>query len=178
MAIISQRRVRAYFATSARAGNTTAQGRALESLICYVLSRIPGVDRITTNPLNIFKTEEIDVSFWNDGLTRGLTFLPTVMLVECKNWSHAVGSQEVAYFAARLRHRGSQYGLLIAANGITGDPGDLSRAHYEMATALAEGQRILVITKAELLQLTHSEQFVALLKEKICDLVVSGTCLG
>jgi septum formation inhibitor-activating ATPase MinD len=177
MSRISQRRVQGYFAAGLRVGTTTAQGKALESLICYLFSTIPGIEELTPNVMNVFETEEVDVSFWNNQLKNGLHFLPTVVLAECKNWNHAVGSQEVSYFASRLRHRGCDYGVLVAANGITGDPADLTNAHYQMATALAEGQRILVLTKDEIEALTHSDQFVGLLKKKICALVVSGTSL-
>jgi hypothetical protein len=30
-----------------------------------------------------------------------LPFLPNVILAECENWSQAVGSQELSYFASR-----------------------------------------------------------------------------
>jgi hypothetical protein len=47
-----------------------------------------------------------------------------------------------------------------------------------MATALREGQRIMVITRDELEGLSHSRQLSTLLKRKICELVVSGTTLA
>jgi hypothetical protein len=149
----------------------------MEDLICHLFLSVPGIEIAQRNALNSFKTEEVDVALWNRCILGGLPFLPNVILAECKNWSQAVGSQEVAYFATRLRNRGCDHGILIAASGITGIPAELTRAHYEMAMALSQGQRILVLSRNELENLTHSSQLVALLKRKICELVVSGTSL-
>lgn len=101
--------------------------------------------------------------------------MPNIILVECKNWSHACGSQEVAYFVSRLRQRGCDHGILIATNGITGVAEDVTRANFQIATALAEGIRVIVLTLEELAQLTTSDELLALLKKKLCQLVVSGT---
>jgi len=177
MAAISQRRISAYFAIGLNGATTTTQGRALENLVCYLFLKIPGIEIAKRNALNVFNTEEVDVALWNRALPTGVPFLPTVILIECKNWSHSVGSQEIAYFATRLRNRGCDYGILVAANGITGIPEDLTHAHFETATALSQGKRILVVTRAEIELLAHSRELVALLKQKICDLVVSGTTL-
>lgn len=154
-----------------------AKGRALEDLMSYVFSKIPGVTKVRRNQLNAFQTEEVDIAIWNDKQSNGLSFLPHILLIECKNWSNPVGSQEVSYFAARLRQRGCDHGILIAANGITGNPVDLTRAHFELATALGNGIRIMVITRQELEELTTTSEFARLLQEKLCDLVVCGTAV-
>jgi len=101
--------------------------------------------------------------------------MPNIILVECKNWNNACGSQEVAYFVNRLRQRGCDHGILIATNGITGVAEDLTRAHFEIATALTSGVRVVVIRLDELTPLTTSDEIVTLLKKKLCQLVVSGT---
>jgi Restriction endonuclease len=98
-----------------------------------------------------------------------------IVLVECKNWSKSVGSTEVNWFDAKLRSRGLLYGILIAAQGITGDAQDLTAAHHVIAGALREQRRLLVITENELLQLTDTDALVYMIKEKLCDLAVSGT---
>jgi hypothetical protein len=67
-------------------GRTTAdQGRALEDLICYIFSHVPGVAVTRRNEKNAFLTEEIDVALWNDCAADGFFFLPNIILVECKN---------------------------------------------------------------------------------------------
>ena len=122
MGSIMVKRVRGYFASGQNGATTSVRGQAMEDLVCYVFSCLPGIEIVQRNALNAFKTEEVDVALWNRGFPTGVPFLPNVILVECKNWRNAVGSQEVAYFATRLRNRGCEYGVLIAANGITGIP--------------------------------------------------------
>ena len=154
---------------------TNNKGRALEDFICFLFPIVPGVEIAGRNPLNAFNTEEVDVALWNARHPRGLYFLPNLLLVECKNWSHPCGSQEVSYFVNRLRHRGCDHGILIATNGITGVAEDLTRAHFEIATSLAAGIRVLVVTTADIETLTTSDDLVTLFKRKLCQLVVSGT---
>lgn len=160
---------------SEAAATSAAKGRALEDFICAVFDRVPGVEIIERNALNAFDTEELDVVIWNGQTRGGLHFLPNLLLVECKNWNAPVGSQEINYFAARLRQRSCDHGLLIAANGITGVANDLTAAHFQLATALASGIRILVFTMTELRALQTSDQLCVAIKRKLCQLVVTGT---
>src|SRR5882672_4368815 len=123
MAKVSQRTVRRFLGKGRTASTTREQGTALEELICYVFGCIPGISVATRNAVNEFQSQEIDVAFWNEQHPLGLRFLPNILLVECKNWSVPVGSVEVSWFEAKLRRRGLSFGILVAANGITGDPG-------------------------------------------------------
>lgn len=152
-----------------------AQGRAFEDLICYIFAQVSGISITRRNEMNAFHTEEIDVALWNEQHSYGFFFLPNVILVECKNWSGRVGSAEVSWFDTKLRNRGLDFGVLVAANGITGDADDLTAAHSVVATALREARRLVVIRRDELLGLTDSMQLVRLMKERLCDLVVKGT---
>jgi hypothetical protein len=173
---ISRQRIHGFFRRVANNHATAVQGRALEDLVCYLFGLVPGIAVAIRNRLNAFDTEEIDVAFWNQRSQRGLDFLPSsILLVECKNWNSPVGSQEVSYFATRLRHRGCDHGILVAANGITGTPEDLNRAHQQIAAALAEGQKILVLTRDEIERLGSTSGLVRLLKQKLCELAVCGT---
>ena len=171
---ISQHRVRLHLEAFGDSTTNAEKGTALEDLICYLIGLVPGVEIYRRNVLNAFQTEEIDVAFWNERIQSGLHFLPNILLVECKNWNHPVGSQEVAYFTNRLRNRHCEYGILVARQGITGDPGDLTRAHYELAMALADGIHIIIVTANEIEGLQSTEQLVQLIKGKICELKVSG----
>jgi hypothetical protein len=58
---------------------------------------------------------------------------------------------------------------------VTGVPEDLTRAHFEIATALAAGIRVIVLTPADIRNLKDTRQLVDLLKRKLCQLIVSGT---
>jgi hypothetical protein len=70
-----------------------------------------------------------------------------------------------------------EIGILIAANGVTGNSHELSQSHQLLARALNNGIRILVITRAEIETLTHSDDLVRLLKTKLIQLVLRQTSL-
>lgn len=173
---VDRQKIKDYFINSLLALTNADKGRLLEDLSCYLMESVPGVAIAERNKLNAFATEEIDVAVWNEQERQGgLYFLPFVILIECKNWSKPVGSQEVVYFANRLQHRGCDYGILVAAEGVTGNSEDLKSAKFEIAQALAKGQRILVVSRTDIESLTHTDDFVRLLKQKILELTVSGT---
>jgi len=175
MPAIDQARMAA-FVQAGLNGNTTAErGKALEDLVCYLFDMVPGVSITHRNELNAFDTEEIDVAVWNDGDPEGLFFLPNIILIECKNWSVHVSSAEVSWFDNKLRSRELDFGILIAAHGITGNPADLTAAHSIVANALRDRRRFLVITTDELLSLPSTEALARLIKQKLCDLAVKGT---
>jgi hypothetical protein len=173
--IIHQPTVRDYFLLGSSSATTVDQGRALEDLVCYLFEAIPGIEVTERNVTNPFGTEEIDVAFWNDQARPGLWFLPTTLLVECKNWSRPVGSAEVAYFVRKLQNRGLDLGFLIATRGVTGSTGTLTDAHFEIAAALRDGVRVVVVDRTEIEQLTHSDDIVNLVKRKLCMLAARGT---
>ncbi|MBI4380317.1 MAG: restriction endonuclease [candidate division NC10 bacterium] len=153
---------------------TKAQGDALENLVAYVFGTVPGITLTRRDAKNAFKTEEIDLAFWNERDPSGLFFLPHIILVECKNWSSRVGSEHVSWFDTKLRSRGLSFGVLVAVNGITGKGSNRTEAHSVIAKALSEQRQLIVITADELRSLTTTDALIHLLKEKLCDLAVSG----
>lgn len=175
MGSISQKDVQGYFLRGAAGVTTTDQGRALEDLVCYLFESIPGIEVTERNVVNPFRTEEIDVAFWNNQPRRGLWFLPTTLLVECKNWNRPVGTAEVAYFVRKLQNRGLDLGFLVATRGVTGSAVELTDAHFEIASALGDGVRVVVLDRDEIESLAHSDQLVRLVKRKLCMLAVQGT---
>jgi hypothetical protein len=175
MPAILRATIEAYVQAGANSATAADQGRALEDMICYVFTQVPGISITRRNEMNAFQTEEIDVALWNDGHADGFFFLPNIILVECKNWSNRVSSAELSWFDAKLRNRGLSFGVLVAAKGITGNAADITAAHSIVAGALREGRRLVVISSAELLTLTDSPDVVRLVKEKLCDLAVKGT---
>ena len=79
------------FESSDNSQSTHEKGRSLEDLACYLFEQVPGVCISKRNKLNTFKSEEIDVAFWNRPNENGFYFLPNIILVECKNLSNSVG---------------------------------------------------------------------------------------
>ena len=175
MPAIDQTAVQGFMKIGLNALTTTEQGRALEDLVCYVFGLVPGIALTHRNELNVFDTEEIDVALWNDAAPDGFPFLPSLILVECKNWSQRVSSGEVAWFLTKLRNRGLDFGILISPRGITGDSQDLTAAHSIVAGALAERRRLLVLTSDELQALADTQNLAVLIKRKLCDLAVKGS---
>ncbi len=173
----SRAAVQRYWEASDRAQTTAEKGKALEDLICYLFESLPDITFSKRNALNAFASEEIDVAVWNQGSRQGLGFLPEIILIECKNWSKPVGSEEVNWFDSKLKRRSQTFGILVAANGITGDPQRISAAHEIVRVALSEGRRLVVITRAEIDRLEAPNDLVRLLQEKLLELVVSGTLL-
>jgi hypothetical protein len=169
------RRLRGHLAAADAANSNAARGRAFEDYLSVLFGAVPGIEIVERNTLNAFRTEELDIALWNNGHVRGLRFLPNLLLVECKNWNSPVGSAELNYFASRLRQRGCDYGFLIAARGITGDPQGLTAAHFQLATALADGIRIVVLTRGELEAIPSTADLCTLVKRKLCQLIASGT---
>ena len=86
-----------------------------------------------------------------------------------------MGSEEVSWFDSKLKRRGQPFGILIAANGITGNPEKVEAAHEIIRLALSEGRQLVVITRAEIENLRWVEDLIKLIQEKLCELVVSGT---
>lgn len=178
VARISQARIADFFARAIAPGATTYDvGKALEDLICYVFEKVPGIEVSRRNVMNPFNTEEIDVAFFNSRSSKGFFFLPEIILAECKNWNAAVGSEQVSWFDRKVEDRGLTFGVLVAANGITGNQKDCDRAHAVIAGALPRGRRMILLTRAEIEGLASSEDLVRLFKEKLCDLAVMGRIL-
>jgi hypothetical protein len=151
------------------------KGRAFENLTCYVFGAVPGITITMRNALNVFESEEIDVAFWNDLDPNGFDFLPRIILVECKNWSRTVGAQDVSWFDSKLQARGLGFGILIAARGITGDAAAKTAAHKVVSDALGDQRQIIMFSREELQALTDTDTLVRNIKEKLCELVVTGT---
>lgn len=154
--------------------STHIRGRAFEDALEHVFGAVPGCD-VQRNSLNRFTSEEVDISVMNFREENGLRALPEIFLVECKNWSEPVDSATVNEFAAKIRHRGCTLGILVAANGVTGNPYEKTAAYQSAALALVERTRMLLLTTADLNTLASSQDVVRLLHRRLLDLVAAGT---
>lgn len=134
-----------YLEANEQSKTTFQKGRVLEDLVCYLFEQVPGVSIGKRNALNTFESEEIDVAFWNRMDVDGFYFLPNIILVECKNWSQPVGSEEVNWFDSKLKRRGQPFGILIAANGITGNSQKIEAAHEIILVALSCNAFVILI---------------------------------
>jgi hypothetical protein len=167
--------IQGYLAIADNPPSKAAKGKAFEDLACYLLNGIPGITITARNVTNTFATEEIDVACYNGNDPSGLGAVADFFLVECKGWTDAVNSEQVAWFLTKLRHRGVSFGILIAVNGITGEPAHLSRAHFLVGAELARfGIKMVLVTREEIGKLASGEEFAKLIIQKICTLHASG----
>jgi hypothetical protein len=143
-----------------------ARGDVLEAVIADVFAAIPGVQLVNAAMKNIAQSREIDLAFTVRRSARGLEHFDPELLVECKNWDRPVGSIEVAWFVTKLRRAGVSVGVLVAANGITGDPQVPTAAYAELRDARAEGLTVVVLERAELETMESGEQLAHVLEQK------------
>jgi Restriction endonuclease len=171
----SARKIKDLFTKSDAAKTKAEKGKHLEDLAVYLFEMVPGISMTARDKKNTYDTEEIDVALWNEQHARGFKTLNFLILVECKNWSSPVGSMEVNWFLTKIKNRALDFGILIAANGITGSDEDKKQAHDVVSKSLAEGVRMILLTRDEIVALTDSDELVRTVKRKLCELTVSGT---
>ncbi|MGW3957611.1 restriction endonuclease [Streptomyces sp. NPDC004752] len=152
---------------------TKERGDALESLFRYLLEEIPGV-LTRSNGIDPFRGSEIDISVANAQTAMWMKVVPSLFLVECKNWDNPVDAKAVGAFILKLREKGVSMGIMVAANGITGDQNELTAAYMKINMAQQEGQRVIVVTLDDIVALKNVEQFSKLLCERILECVAAG----
>jgi len=176
VAAISHQRVAAFFAEGNGPISAYQKGKRLEELIIYVFEKIPGIEFYKANVVNHGNSEEVDVAFFNNKARTGFPFLEYFLLVECKNWSVPIGAAQVREFATKLKRRACPNGVLVAANGITGNAQELNAAHHEITMTLAvESIKIIVVTRPEIEAWTDTADVVKLFKLKLLELTVAGS---
>ena len=169
--------LRTRLAHASSAHSRQERGRLYEELVRQLFQSVDGIGHTESNVFNYKRSQEIDLAFWNDQSVSGFSFLPDVILIECKNWSHPVTSAEIAWFSAKVRERGCDVGILFAAKGVTGDVRDLTFAHQIIQWSLVEKRLLIVVTDRDLENLASSADFVQLIKIKLVQLRASGTSL-
>ena len=174
MVLYDKPRIIDMFTRSEGATTNSEKGRIFEDMVCYLFESVPGISVAKRNSLNLYNTEEVDISIWNERDDNGFKFLDNIILIECKNWSKSVGSIDVNWFASKVEDRGLYLGFLIAANGITGDEHDIKHAKSIVSNFLKKHIRIIVIDKTEILSLDNTDDLIHLTKEKLCQLVANG----
>ncbi len=175
MAAISQKRIRDLLERSRRARKTKRKGQLFEDLACYLMESVPGISVTKRNILNPYHSEEIDVGIWNEKPASGFYFLPNTILIEAKNWSTPAGSQEIAHFVTKLEERGLEFGFFIAMNGVTGHPAERTAARDRIRQALGKKISVVVVKRSDIEKFRSGREFVDFVKEKLCELAVSGT---
>jgi Restriction endonuclease len=174
MSSYSQEAIKEYIASGQdKTLSTKARGDALEDLICYFLEELPGV-RCLRNSRDPFQSQEIDVTVANAALSTWMRIFPSAILVECKNWDDRVGVNAVTDFIFKLMAKYVEVGIIVAANGITGDPAELTAAYQRIAISQTKGHRVLVITTQDLIDIATTDDFELLLNDCFLRAVGAG----
>jgi hypothetical protein len=168
---IDEEWVRSELAIIRREHRPVPKGRRLESLIRQIFCQIPGLSLEDQDVVSAYKTQEMDLYFFNARERDGLHFLDCPLIVECKGWTDGVDGRELRYFADLLKDKGRRDGIFVALNGITGDPEIISAGFYHVATALAGGQLVLVVTGDDLANACDTGGLVTLLRRRMIDQV-------
>jgi len=155
-----------------------AAGDCLESLVAYLLEKLPGIELYGRNILDAPRAHELDLAFWHIQAKSPLHFLDPIIIVECKNTGTPVGSHAVGWFVRKLQDCGANGGIIVALSGITGaDTGNTS-AHSEVLFALVRDRiKILLLDRNEIQNLRTTEEVIELLREKYLALSLRRTVL-
>nr|WP_115703072.1 restriction endonuclease [Cupriavidus taiwanensis] len=153
-------------------GNSAEKGEALESVVAETFCQMDGVGVLFKNVVDAAGSSEIDILLWNQRHPQGLPFLPEQILIECKNWQSPVNTATVRVFTSKLNEYGLDFGILVAANGITGDPEERTAAHAHLRSQFFQRKlKVIIITRVELEALRETDDLGMLLRHKF------GACI-
>lgn len=148
-------------------GNTAEKGDALESVVTDTFCKLDGVGLIRRNIVDNAGSFEIDILLYNHRLATGLPFLPNYLMIECKNWQSPVNSATLTVFTGKLRKSRLEFGILVAANGITGNAEDRTAAHAHLRSVFdRDGLTVVVLTRDEFEALRTTDDLGILIREK------------
>ena len=75
----------------------------------------------------------------------------------------------------KLQNRGLDFGILVAARGITGNAQERTSAHQIIAQSLSNRRRIVILTRNDIITMRDTALLVTLIKTRLCELAVTGT---
>jgi hypothetical protein len=172
MPVIDQRVVEYWIERGSTATNRVEQGNALQNLSCYIFRRIPGVSVAKRNRWDRPRSREFDVAFRNFSERNQFGFLGIVFLVECKNWGRRISASDVHWFAAKLRARGINDGIIVSRLGLSGNPAQGTGAHAIIEESRRDGLRIIDLTIEEICGLQDSAALTRLCFNKWMKLLL------
>jgi hypothetical protein len=173
MAGFSHIRIAQRLAEGDAAATTEEKGAALEDVVVHSFCKIKSVALLRRDQKNYASSAEIDILLFNGRHRLGIPFLPEYLIFECKNWASPVDSATIRDFVTKVRNCRLEFGILIAANGITGDPHQRTSANDIVRQAFERDNiKILVITRAEIESFRQISDIVALLRERFGRLIM------
>jgi ActR/RegA family two-component response regulator len=131
-------------------GTPQARGKRLEDLVLLIMTSVPGFQEGWKHLRT--PAEELDVAIRNESTDPFWSKQPSYILAECNNWSKAVGTAEIGWFADRVRERpDARLGFFFAPNGFS-EPVDEKVRSYRK-----EGIQLVVVDRVDIDRLVHSD---------------------
>jgi hypothetical protein len=173
MGRFSHRAIAKRLAEGDAAATTEEKGAALEDVVQNSFCRVRGIGFLRRDQTNNAGSSEIDILLFNQRHPVGLPFLTDYLVFECKNWVSPVDSATVASFIAKVRAARLELGILVAANGITGNAEQRTAANDIIRQAFdRDNIKILVVTRAEIEGFRSIDDVIALMREKFGALIM------
>lgn len=160
---------------------TTAKdkGDALEDVLQMTFCSLPGVSVLRRNFVDSSGGMEIDLLLYNNVRLSPVSFLPEFVLVECKNWATKVNSATVRDFIGKLRACKLTVGILVAANGITGDPRDQTAANDIIRQAFdSDSIKVLLIKRTDIEAFRSTDQIIVFTQERFGDVILRSVSIA
>jgi len=155
------------------AATTEEKGAALEDVVHQSFCKLRGVGLLRRDQTNNAGSSEIDILLYNQRHPLGLPFLPDYLIFECKNWATPVDSATVDGFVAKVRSCRLELGILVAANGVTGDAAQRTAANDIIRRAFdRDNIKLLVITRTDIEALRCIDDVIALMRDKFGGLIM------
>lgn len=173
MAKISQPKINQILSLIRKSESIEEQQYAMKWLMTNVLEKIPGLSVTENNDSNKSKANEIKIVCWNEQLADGLYFFPSILVVGSINWLDPVSSNHIKWFVGNMKKMGLSCGILFAVGKLTEDEAERSDTRDLISLALGDEREVVILDGSDLEKITSSEQLVALIKEKLCELAVA-----
>jgi len=146
--------------------NPQRKGKLLESFFKELIALVPDLRVVRSNVDD--GVQEVDIQVRNDNRQRVWQVFGDMIFVECKNWSEAVGSDEISKFWIKLQNKNVKGGIFVAINGITGDRGD--GAWGNVKNAFDKGYTIVVLDGDDLEEILSCVDITDKVDEKYVDI--------
>ncbi|HEX7913047.1 MAG TPA: restriction endonuclease [Paraburkholderia sp.] len=104
-----------------------------------------------------------------------LPFLPNHLFIECKNWQAPVNAATLTVFTGKLHKFRVDFGILVAANGITGDANERTAAHAHLQSVFGrDGLKVIVVTRQEIEALRNTDDLEEVMRNKYGDCIMGA----
>lgn len=154
-------------------GSNAKKGRGLEDLAQRMFSAIPGLELATPRQRNLKNTAEIDLAF-RVQRTSPIESFGRALVLECKNQSKKLSSEQVMRFAGKLEDAHLPGGVFVTLGAVSGAEEYATAARAELDKQRTRGIVIVVVERSELDAVASGEHLAAALERKFMMMSLYG----